>query len=358
MYLAGKLFFRTLVTGVSLAVVFSGCGGKDKTGSGRPAGPPTLHANGFIVTPQTFNKNYSTSGTIVANEQIDILPEITGRVTAIPFREGSRVTQGALLLQLYDADIKAQIQKLKAQRELQLKIQERQEKLLHIGGISRQDYETTETQIASIDADIAYQEAMLRKTRILAPFNGVIGIRAVSPGAIVTPNTVVATLQQTDPLKIDFSIPGQFRNQVAVGQTVFFTVAGIQDTLKAKIAVIDPGADASTRTIKVRALIPNADGKIVPGSFAHVQVNFSSDDNAILIPTQAVIPTTRDRQVAVVKNGKAQITPIVTGARTQNMVHVERGLQAGDTIITTGIMQVKPGMDVKLKSIVNDQFNQ
>ncbi len=354
MYLAGNHFFRMLVTGAWLTAWLSGCTGKDNAaGNGRAGGPPTLHASGYIVTPQTYYNNYTASGTIVPNEQIDIHPEISGRVTAIPFREGSRVRQGDLLLQLYDADIKAQIQKLKAQRELQVKIQERQQKLLDIGGISRQDYETTETQIASIDADIAYQEAMLRKTRILAPFNGMIGIRGVSPGAIVSPATLVATLQQMDPLKIDFNIPGQFRNYISTGKTVYFTIAGNPDTIAATINAIDPGADAATRTIKVRARVPNPDGKIVPGAFAHVWINFESDEHAILIPSQAVIPTTRDKQVAVIKNGKAKLTTIRTGARTENMIHVEQGLQPGDTIITTGIMQVKPGMEVKLRDIMS-----
>ncbi len=357
MYLSGNKFFRIFLTGVWLTAWLSGCTEKDKApGNGQPGGPPTLHASGYIVTPQTYYNNYTASGTIVPNEQVDIHPEISGRVTAIPFREGSRVRKGDVLVQLYDADIKAQIQKLKAQRELQVKIQERQQKLLDIGGISRQDYETTETQIASIDADIVYQEAMLRKTRIIAPFDGAIGIRGVSPGAIVSPSTLVTTLQQTHPLKIDFNVPDQFRNYMANGKAIHFTIAGNPDTLSGKISAIDPGADATTRTVKVRAVMPNPDGKITPGAFAHVWINFESDEHAILVPSQAIIPTTRDKQVAVVRNGKATITTVRTGARTQNMIHVEQGLQAGDTIITTGIMQVKPGMAVKLTTIVNDQY--
>ncbi len=357
MYLADKHILRNLVFGSSLLFLLAGCGNKSEAPSnGKAGGPPTLHASGFIVTAKSFNKNYTASGTLLANEQISLHPEITGRVTEIPFKEGSKVSKGDLLLQLYDADIRAQIQKLKAQRSLQLKIQERQQQLLKIGGISQQEYETTVTQIASIDADIAYQEAMLDKTRILAPFNGVIGTRDISPGAIVAPGTLVATLQQTDPLKLDFHVPGQFRNNISIGQPVNFTIAGVSDTFVAKVSVIDPGANAATRTIKIRAMVPNSAGKIIPGSFAHVQINFESSNDALLIPSQAVIPSTRDRLVAVVKDGKAKLTPIQTGVRTQNMVLVESGLQEGDTIITTGIMQVKAGMNIQLKNIVNDQY--
>ncbi|OJW81314.1 MAG: hypothetical protein BGO69_04165 [Bacteroidetes bacterium 46-16] len=308
-------------------------------------------AEGYVVIPQPFRDEYVASGSLIANEEVEIHPEVSGRITSINFKEGAHVSKGQRLLQLYDADIRAQVQKSKAQRELQVKIQQRQEELLRIGGISKQDYESTTTQIQSIDADIAYEEAQLRKYTILAPFDGTIGIRNVSMGAIVSPSTVVATLQQTHPLKMDFNVPDQYKSAVYNGKEVMFSVSGSLDTLKGTIAAVDPSANAATRTIRVRAIVPNPDVKLLPGSFAHVMIPFDVTNNAILIPSQAVIPTTRDKKVALVRNGKANLVTVITGTRTNDKVQILQGLQQGDTIITTGIMQVKQDMDVKVSKV-------
>lgn len=342
--------FLFLLFCIPTVYVLSGCKDKEdavKAGN-RPKG---LRAEGYIVQPQAFQNDISASGTLRPNEEVNVHPEVSGRITAISFKEGMQVRAGQTLVQLNDADIRAQIQKLRAQRALQEKLLERQQELLRIGGISRQEYETNETQIASINADIAFQEAQLRKTKIVAPFDGRVGIRDVSVGAIVSPTTVVASLQQLHPLKMDFTIPDQYRQSVSAGKTVFFTIDGQSTTHSGKISAIDPGADASTRSIRVRAIVPNTDGKLTAGSFAHVQIPNESASDAILVPSQAIIPGSRDKKVAVVKNGKATLVVVETAIRTADKVQVTSGLATGDTVITTGMMQVKPGMDVTIVKI-------
>lgn len=339
----------TIVASLSLMTVL-GC--KNKEDASKTVNKPKgLRAEGFVVQPQSFQNDISASGTLRPNEEVEIHPEVSGRVTEILFKEGSKVSKGQTLIQLYDADIKAQIQKLRAQKELQRKLLERQEELLRIGGISRQEYETTQTQIASLDADIAFQEAQLRKTKIVAPFNGQIGVRTVSVGAIVSPSTLVATMQQLNPLKMDFTVPDQYRNAVSAGKTVFFALDGTSESYSGKIAAVDPGANINTRAITVRAVVPNPDGKLISGSFAHVRIPNESDNNAILVPSQAVIPTSRDKQVAVVRKGRAELVVVELGHRTEDKVQILSGLVPGDTIITTGIMQVKPGMEVKVVKV-------
>jgi membrane fusion protein (multidrug efflux system) len=332
-----------------LTLAATGCKNDKKDAADKKgASPKSLTAEGFLVSSQPFSNEYIASGSLKANEEVEIHPEVSGRITGIFFKEGAHVSKGQRLLQLYDADIRAQLQKSRAQRALQVKIQQRQEELLRVGGISKQDYETTTTQIQSIDADIAYADAQLRKLTILAPFEGTIGIRDISMGAIVSPSSVVATLQQTHPLKMDFSVPDQYKDAVHNGKQVFFSVSGTLDTLTGTISAVDPAASASTRTIRVRAIVPNPAGKLLPGSFAHVMVPFDVSNTAILVPSQALIPTTRDKQVAIVKDGKADLVTVITGARTNDKVQILQGLKAGDTIITTGIMQVKQGMPVKI----------
>jgi membrane fusion protein (multidrug efflux system) len=343
MNLYRHIFFTGLCATLAL-----GCKNEKADTSKKGQGNKVLTAEGFIVQPQPFKDEYVASGSLVANEEVEIHPEVSGRITGIYFKEGTHVSKGQRLLQLYDADIRAQLQKSKAQRDLQVKIKQRQEELLRIGGISKQDYESTTTQIESIDADIAYAEAQLRKYTILAPFDGTIGIRDISIGAIISPSNVVATLQQTHPLKMDFNVPDQYKDVVHKGKEVLFSVSGSLDTSSGTIAAVDPAANAATRTIRVRAIVPNPDGKLLAGSFAHVMIPVDVSNDAILIPSQALIPTTRDKKVALVKNGKADLVTVITGTRTSDKVQILQGLQQGDTIITTGIMQVKQDMPVKV----------
>lgn len=310
-----------------------------------------LSAEGFVVQAKTFESSYATTGSLLPNEEIQILPEISGRITNLSFKEGSRVKKGDVLVTLFNADIKAQIQKTEAHIALQNKIKERQSKLLSIGGISKQDYETTEAQIASLNADIAYARAQLARTVIRAPFDGRIGIRNVSVGAVISPTTVIATLQQGRTLKLDFTMPEQYKAEVTQGKTVQFSVAGSLDTFNAVISAVDPSADATTRVVKARAIVQNDKEKLVAGAFAHVSVQFEHNNAALMIPTQSVIPTTRDKQVAIAFGGKVKMNTIVIGNRTADMVEVVSGLKAGDTVLTTGIMQAKNGMQVKVTKV-------
>lgn len=315
----------------------------------KQAKPMVLNADGYIVKPQQFQNDYTASGSLVPNEEVKIMPEVSGRVTTISFEEGTIVKQGQVLLRIYNDDIKAQIQKLHAQRELQVKIKNRQAELLRIGGISQQDYETTTTQIQSIDADIAYSEAQLRKTTIYAPFQGKIGIRNVSVGAVVTPTSVIATLQQTRILKMDFTVPDQYRDEVRPGKNISFTPTGKLDTFPATISAMEPAASDVTHTLKVRALVQNEEHKLVAGSFTHVIIPFENNKKALLVPSQSIIPTDRDKEIAIVRGGKANLVPVTIGTRTDARVEIVQGLKEGDTILTTGIMQVKQGMKVNVR---------
>lgn len=344
--------FLGALTGVSFFLLASACGGK-KEDLGKSAGRSReLSADAYIVNTSRFANNYTASGTLLPNEEVEIHPEMSGRVTGITFLEGSKVNKGQLLIQLYDADLRANLQKLQAQKKLQQTTAGRQKELLRIGGIAQQDYDATQTSISGINADIAMAEAAISKMQVVAPFSGVIGLRNISLGAIISPTTTIATLRQTGQLKMDFSVPDQYRNQIRNGQEVMFSVDGRLDTLTGKISAIESGADISSRMVKARALVPNDKGLLVAGAFAHVVIPFAAKDNAILIPSQAVIPTTKDKKVAVVRDGKVQMTVVKTGTRTEDSIEITDGLAVGDTILLTGLMQVKPDMDVKVRKII------
>ncbi|WP_162902798.1 efflux RND transporter periplasmic adaptor subunit [Taibaiella koreensis] len=333
-----------------LLLAAAGChSGKEK--KPKDKGPQGLRAEAVVVQPTTLDAVYESSGNLLANEAINVYPEVSGRITAIHFREGAPVHKGDLLIQLYDGDIRAQIQKLKVQRQLQVITKERQDELLAINGISKQEYDNTVAQIASIDADVEYNEALLRRLQIKASFDGIIGLRNVSVGAVVTPTTLVTIIQQVNPLKLDFPIPEQYKGVIRTGNVVRFTVTGSRDTMSGQIVAIQPGADATTRTIMMRALVPNAANKLVPGAFANVYLTLDRNSGAIMVPSQSIIPTTRDKKVAVLRGGKAELVTVTTGMREVEDVEILHGLTPGDTVLTTGIMQVKPGVEVKVTKI-------
>jgi membrane fusion protein (multidrug efflux system) len=344
----GRFITSGLICGLAL---MAGCKGKEEEKQGKGSGPKVLQAEAVIVKPESLSSLYQSSGTLLANEEISVYPEISGRITAINFKEGTNIRKGDLLVQLFDSDIRAQIRKLNAQRELQVITKGRQDELLQINGISRQEYDNTVTQIAAIDADIAAGEAQLRRLQIRAPFDGVIGLRNVSVGAIVSTTSLITMIQQVNPLKLDFPVPEQYNGAIHTGDKIHFTVTGLSDTLEGSITALQPAADATTRTITMRALVPNEGRKLIPGAFANVFITLAKNTNAITIPSQCIIPTTRDKKVAVLRKGKAELVTVSTGMRLVSEVEILQGLQPGDTVITTGIMQVKTGMDVKITKI-------
>ena len=311
-----------------------------------------MAADVFVVKAAAFQHNYTAGGNLLPNESVEIKPEIAGRVTSIGFAEGGNVRKGQVMITLNAAELNAQIQKLQAQRKLQTTTGNRQKELLDIGGISRQEYDANQTGIAGIDADIAATQAELQRMRILAPFSGKAGIRNISAGAVVNSSTIITTLQQLHPLKMDFEIPAEYQDKVGKGSVVKFTIDGRLDTITAKVSAMDPAADPQTRTIKVRALVENPDGRLTPGTFTQVTIPLESNAASILVPSQAIIPTTRDRQVAVLRQGKVFLTNVVTGIRTHDEVEILKGLSSGDTILTTGMMQVKDSMAVKPHNVV------
>jgi membrane fusion protein (multidrug efflux system) len=309
-----------------------------------------LLADAFIVKTSSLNETIDASGTLQSNEEVQIQPEITGRVTGIFFQEGTQVQKGALLVKIYDEDLKAQLAKLQLQQQLSKTTLERQENLLKINGISRQDVDVTRNQVSAYGADMEYTRTQLQKTELRAPFNGRLGLRNISLGAIVNNTTVITTLQQIDPLKVDFTVPEKYRTAIKQGDAVDFKVAGDTQPYKGKIYAIDPKIDLATRTIKLRAIVPNP-GQLLPGAFASVQISLRNMPNALMIPSQAVIPGTRDKKVIIAEAGKAKYVVVETGLRDADNVQITSGLSTGDTVITSGMMQLKPGMTLKYNKI-------
>ncbi len=316
---------------------------------------PPMRVDGYIVRAESFRENIEVPGTVVANEVAEIHPEVSGRIVQLNVVEGRFVSKGALLAKLYDGDLRAQLNKLQVQLALAKKTEERQAQLLKIQGISQQDYDISLLQVNSLNADIGILQTSISKTVVRAPFSGKIGLQKVSPGSYVTPASVIATISQTDQLKLDFSVPEKYTGQIRTGQLVTFTIEGSKKQLEAKVVATEANVMEATRTLTVRAAITGKDDALIAGAFAKVQLNFEPDPNTILIPTQAVLPQARGKKVILYKSGTAVFADVITGVRDSARVQITEGLKAGDTVVVTGLLSVRPEAKIQIGKIVNGE---
>lgn len=309
----------------------------------------SLQVDGVVVAQQTFVDSLSVKGSIDANEQIQIRSQVSGVVTAIYFKEGGQVKKGQVLLQIDRSEISAQLSQAQTQEQLAAENARRAKLLLEKEAISQEEYQTAEAELKSRQAQTRLIEAQSAKTTVRAPFSGTVGLRSVSEGTYLSPETVVANLVNINPVKVTFSVSEQYMNKVKINSRLGFTVAGDNKQYTARVYAIEPGLDATTRTLQLRALADNPDGQLRPGAFANIQLPLSKMENAILIPTQAVVPVQNGKKVFIVKNGKAKETMIETSIRTDTEVLVTSGLQNGDTVLTTGVLSLKNGIPVKVE---------
>lgn len=350
--------------GRSLPAVFflfflAACGSKTpksdppKANSQHAAHGGALSVDGFVIHPTVLHSSIEVAGTLLPFEETEIHPEVSGKVTYLSIREGAHVSKGTLLAKLFSGDLEAQLQKLKVQLQVADKTQQRQDELLKIGGISQQDYDLSVLNVSSIKADIQVLQASIDKTIIRAPFDGKLGFKNISIGAFITPTTVITTIRQDRKLKLEFSVPEKFTPAVTLGNVINFGTEATNKKYKAKIYATESGITAENRSLKVHAVVENVDNNITAGSFAKVAFDMGDNNKAVMIPTQAVIPEARDKKVILYNGGIAKFTTVTTGTRDSAKVEILNGLNIGDTVITTGLLTIKPGSKINLSNLNN-----
>jgi membrane fusion protein (multidrug efflux system) len=282
---------------------------------------------------------------------VELKNEGSGRVVLINLPEGKFVKKGVLLVKLFDEDLQSTLRKLTTQLSIQQQIYKRQSELLKVSGISQNDYEQTGLQLNALKADIEIQKTLIRKTEVLAPFDGVIGLRNISVGAIVTPSTLLSTIRTANKIKLDFSVPEKYSSSISKGMKVKFSLSNENSSYDATVIATEQGIDAATRNLKVRALVSSSSKELISGAFAHVLLRLSENKNALLIPTQCIIPQEQNKKVIVAQNGKAHFISVKTGIRKTAEIEILEGLQLGDTLITTGILFLKEGDKIAYSSV-------
>lgn len=343
--------FVQLLALVIVVGLIGACKESKKKVNPKAGPPPTPRVEGYKISTSSVSDHIEIPGSVLANEATEIHPEISGRLTYLNAIEGKKVAKGTLLAKIFDGDLRAQLAKLEAQLKVQQQTAARYESLLKIQGVSQQEYDLIKLDINNTRADMDVVKSNIIRTEIRAPFSGLLGLRMVSPGAYVSPSTIITTIRQNDQLKIDFTVPERYISQLHNGLVVNFTSEGNQKMYQAKIIATESGVDESNRSLLVRALVENNDGHLLPGRFAKVVIHFAPDTNAIMIPSQAVIPMARNKQVAVYNGGIAVFKDVETGVRDSSRVEILSGLNPGDTIITTGLMSLKPNGKVVLSTV-------
>ncbi len=317
-----------------------------------PGAPkPASVVTAYIVKPEILDNEVYSSGAISANEEAELRPEVSGKIVSLNIIEGTRVNKGDLLVKINDADLQAQYKKLQLQLTLAEEKEARQKKLLDISAVSKEEYDVVLNQMKVAKAEVENMVAQIAKTEIRAPFSGVVGLRKLSEGSFITPSNVVVTMQQIDPIKVDFSVPEKYMDKIKRGDKVIFSVQGLDGTYTARIYAIDPKIDMTTRTVQLRALASNTSSRIFPGAFANIQLVLDKNESAIMVPTESIIPILKGQKVYLYRNGKAQEQMVETGVRTPTQIEIVKGLKTGDTVVVTGVMSIRQDALLKLLKV-------
>ena len=309
-----------------------------------------LNVKAVVLTETSLADEYPVSGSFIPDEEVDLSFETSGKITDIYFQEGSHVKKGTLLAKVNDAQLQAQLARLEAQIPLAEERVYRQSTLLQRDAVSKEALEIVKTELATLNADIDKIKAQIEQTELRAPFDGIIGLRQVSVGSYASPSTVIAKLTSVTPIKVEFSVPERYAGEVKKGTNLIFTVDGKLNAFNAQVYATEASLDPETHTLLVRALYPNANGELLSGQYAGIRLKQKEVADAIAIPSEAIVPEMGKNKVFVCRNGKAEPVDVVTGIRTDSEIQIVSGLEFGDTILTSGTLQLRKGSAVKIVS--------
>jgi len=321
-------------------------GNSNRTQTATAGRDQTPSVRTYILKPEKLGDKVNTVGTILSNEEVELRSEISAKVIKVFFKEGSKVKKGDLLIKMNDAEQQAQLLRAQHRQSLAEQMENRQRQLFEKKLSSEEELESAVTELNIVKAEAQLIKAQIDRTEIRAPFDGTVGLRYVSEGSYITPATRIATLQDNGRLKIDFAIPEKYAGSIKPGDKISFTIQGSSKNFAGIVYALDPKIDMATRTLNMRAICPNPDGALFPGAFANVEVVFKEKD-ALVAPTEALIPELKGNKIFLLKSGKAVSQSVETGIRTDKLIEITNGVQPGDTLITSAILQLRDGMAVR-----------
>ncbi|MFD0794500.1 efflux RND transporter periplasmic adaptor subunit [Mucilaginibacter litoreus] len=330
-------------------------GAKEKqtatAGKGKKKNGPVA-VNVLVVKDTAVTNQIDITGTIDANEKVNLVSQTAGNITNIYFNEGSHVSKGQLLVKVYNQDLQASLQQIQAQIVLARDINRRNQILVQKEAISKEESETSQSSLNALQAQADVIKAQIARTEIRAPFSGIIGLRNVSPGGYLSPSTPIATLVNIDPAKVTFSVPERYLPLIKKGGKIIFTVESSRKNFSATVYAIEPSLDATSRTITVRAKAPNADNLLTAGAFAKINLTLDQIPKTIMVPTESVIPDIKSSKVYIYHNGKALAKDVKTDLRTDTKIQIVDGLASGDSVVVSGLIQIRPNAPLKILKVI------
>lgn len=338
-----------------LAFIIESCVSKaDDLGNNEAAGKPAIAytpVDGVVVRPGKVSEEIEVTGTLVANQEVKIVSEVTRKLIAVNAKEGAKVRKGTLLFLLDDADLQAQLERISQQEKLALLNEERLRELFANDAIAQEDYDQASTNLKVLQAQIRELHVAIGKTRITAPFDGQIGIINVHPGAIVTVNTVLTEIEDNSIVKVDFSVPEKYAQVITPGSLHSFTVASDDQRYQTKVVARAASLSENTRTLLVRAETANPKGLLLPGQSARLKLALNTSDQALSLTSNALIPSSKGYSVFIARNNAVQAVPVQIGQRGEGSVVITEGLQQGDTVITSNLLRLMPGAPVQFVTL-------
>jgi membrane fusion protein, multidrug efflux system len=298
----------------------------------------------YVVAPEALEVLVPATGTLLARESVELVSELTRRLASVRAEEGTAVARGAVLFELDAADLRAELGKTEVQGRLARATLERTQSLLGEGISNQQELDLAQARVDELAAERQVLGVTLAKTQIRAPFAGTLGLRRVSEGAWLSPSTVLATLQDTSSLKLDFTLPERYAGLLASGGSFRFHVEGRAATYAGKISALEPIVDAVTRSILVRGVI-QADTGLLPGSSASIEVPLRVEQ-AVLVPALAIVPGVEGRKVFVADQGVVRSVPVEVGFRTADRAQLLSGVKPGDQVIVSNLLRLRDGAAV------------
>lgn len=322
------------------------CGGDDKAITKSPSFSG-LQSEILVAKEQALSESIQTTGTVLPNEQVQLKAEEGGRLIKIHFKEGAFTKTGDALFQIDDREFQAQAKNIRVQLDLAKRELKRNTALFEAQALSEEILDASANRVATLQAELDILGVRIDRCLIRAPFSGRLGLRQVSEGAYISVGQWLVTLVQDRPLKMEFEVPELYASQIKIGMGILATHSGYKDTLRGVIYAFEPQIDAGSRNLKIRALCSESSMNLVPGAFLNIGLKLSESANAILIPTQALIPELNGQKVFLVKNGVVKGQKVSTGIRRAKDIQISEGVQVGDSILLTGILQAREGMPVK-----------
>jgi membrane fusion protein (multidrug efflux system) len=308
-----------------------------------------------VLEEHELGHRFTTSGDLIPNEEVELRSQISGKIERIDFREGEKVRKGELLLHIDVRDLKAQKDRLKAEMDLAEKELERLEELRKVEGVSQEELDRAINRVETLEAEIRELQVSIDRASIEAPFSGRIGLRRVSKGDLVDSGTRIAKLVKEQPLKMDLSVPSSYAKSIEVGERIGFGVDEKGKRYEAKVIATEPMMDASTRSLEVRAILDEEVKGLMAGTFVEADVLLRSIDTALMVPSESLLRELNSKKVWRIRNGKAEEVEVETGLIKERAVQLTEGVRPGDSVLVTGLLQVREGMPLRVRNVVEPE---